>query len=413
MRRKFDFIVVGAGIVGLAVARELHARHPHESICVLEKEPDTGKHASGRNSGVLHSGIYYAPGSLKAQVSVEGRRLMTEYCDRNGLPIQRAGKVILPVRADDDQQLDLLLSRAEANGVRAQLLDEAELKEVEPRAHSITGKALFVPDACIVDPKVILHFIVDDLRKQDVELRFNTRVTAVNPEESTVTAGGDTLEFGHLFNAAGAHADTVARGFGVGSHYTILPFKGLYYRVDPASGMNIRHLIYAVPDLRVPFLGVHYMKAISGDVFLGPTVIPAFGRENYTLFQGLSLFDTSEILLRIAQQYVRNNQGFRRLVHQESLRFLRRYFAQAAQALTPDIRPAHLLACDKVGIRAQLLDTRSKELVMDFLIERTPNSTHVLNAVSPAFTSSFAFAKLVVDPSALQPAESPALQGRV
>ena len=132
-------------------------------------------------------------------------------------------------------------------------------------------------------------------------------------------------------------------------------------------------------------------------------MIPAFGRENYTLFQGLSLFDTSEILFRIAQQYLRNNQGFRRLVHQESLRFLRRYFALAARALTPDIRPGHLLACDKVGIRAQLLDTRSKELVMDFLIERTPNSTHVLNAVSPAFTSSFAFAKLVLGPPATEP----------
>lgn len=401
MPKNYDFVVVGAGIVGLAIARELHARHPQQSICVLEKELDTGKHASGRNSGVLHSGIYYAPGSMKARVSVEGRGLMMQYCDENNLPIVRAGKVILPVRPDDDRQLDILLSRAKANGVRADLLDQNQLREVEPKAHSITGKALYVPDACVVDPKAILHHIVEDLRSQNVETRFGTRVTSVNAKASEVTAGNDSLSFGHLFNAAGAYADVVAKGFGVGSHYTILPFRGLYYRVDPAAEMHIQHLIYAVPDLRVPFLGVHYMRTVSGDVFLGPTVIPAFGRENYTFFQGLNLFDTSEILLRIAQQYARNNQGFRRLVHQESLRFLRHYFAQAAQSLTPDIRPKHLLPCDKVGIRAQLLDTRSKELVMDFLIEGTSNSTHVLNAVSPAFTSSFAFSRLVLDQSAL------------
>jgi L-2-hydroxyglutarate oxidase LhgO len=392
-----DFVVVGAGIVGLAIARELRSRYPQKSICVLEKEVDTGKHASGRNSGVLHSGIYYAPGSVKARVSVEGRRLMTDYCDTNGLPILRAGKVILPVRADDDRQLEILLKRAETNGVRAELLDQKQLHEIEPRAYSITGKALYVPDACLVDPKVILHNIVGELRGKNVDIRFQHRVTSVDAKTSNLTAGKDTFSFGYLFNAAGTYADVVAKAFGAGSHYTILPFRGMYYRVDPAAGMNIRHLVYAVPDLRVPFLGVHYMKTIGGDVFLGPTVIPAFGRENYTFFRGLSLYDTSQILMRIAQQYALNNQGFRRLVHQESLRFLRRYFAQAAQALTPDIRPGHLLACDKVGIRAQLLDTRTKELVMDFLIERAGNSTHVLNAVSPAFTSSFAFAQLVLD----------------
>lgn len=397
MSRNFDFVVVGAGIVGLAIARELRARNPQGSICVLEKEADTGKHASGRNSGVLHSGIYYAPGSVKARVSVEGRRMMTEYCDLNHLPIVRAGKVILPVRPDDDSQLDLLLSRAQANSVRAEMIDQKQLQDLEPAAHSITGKALYVPDACVVDSKSILHHLVQDLRSRSVEIQFGKQVTSVKPQESSIVAGSETFSYGHLFSAAGAYADVVAKGFGIAERYTILPFRGLYYRVDPTSGMNIQHLVYAVPDLRVPFLGVHYMRTVGGEVFLGPTVIPAFGRENYTFFEGLNLFDTSQILLRVAQQYVINNQGFRRLVHQESLRFLRRFFARAAQALTPGIRPEHLLACDKVGIRAQLLDKNSKELVMDFLIENAGNSTHVLNAVSPAFTSSFAFAQLVLD----------------
>src|SRR5262249_48787465 len=157
----------------------------------------------------------------------------------------------------------------------------------------------------------------------------------------------------------------------------------IYFKLSPQSGIPIHHLIYAVPDLRVPFLGVHFMKTVEGEIYLGPTVIPAFGRENYKWLDGLSLFDTSSILLRIAGQYAVNHQGFRRLVYVEGRRFLKRYFAEAAQALVPAIRTEHLLSSDKVGIRAQLLDTRKRELVMDFVVEKAANSTHVLNAVSP------------------------------
>lgn len=398
MARNYDFVVVGAGIVGLAIARELKSRYPQQTICIFEKESDVGKHASGRNSGVLHSGIYYKPGSLKARVSVEGRRLMASYCEEKQLPLVRAGKVILPVHEDDNSQLDLLFSRAQANGVNAELMDDRQLKEVEPEAYSRTGKSLYVPDAFVVDPKAILHRIADDLKTQGVDLQFGRKITAVDPKNATLQVEGESISFGHLINAAGAYADIVAKAFGVGRQYTILPFRGIYYKLAETSGIAVSHLIYAVPDLRVPFLGVHFMKSVKGEIYLGPTVIPAFGRENYTWLTGLNLFDTSSILMRIAQQYLGNKQGFRRLVSQEGRRFIRRYFAQAAQALVPAIRAEHLLPCDKVGIRAQLLDTTSNELVMDFLVERTPNSTHVLNAVSPAFTSSFAFAKLVLDP---------------
>jgi len=396
LSRSYDFVVVGAGIVGLTLAAELRKKFPQQTIAVFEKEADLGKHASGRNSGVLHSGIYYSPGSLKARVSVEGRRLMKQYCEEHDLPIHNIGKVILPVRDGDDQQLELLLSRAKANGVQAELLDDKQLAEIEPSAHSRTGKSLFVPEACVVDPKAVLHCIAKELKRQNVDLFFGSRITKVDSTCSNLSANGENVSFGHLYNAAGVYADVVARAFGIAQQYTILPFKGIYYRLSESSGISVKHLIYAVPDLRVPFLGVHFMKTVADEVFLGPTVIPAFGRENYSLFQGLNFFDTGSILLRIAQQYVRNEQGFRMLIHKEGKRFLRRYFAEAAQALVPSIRPRHLLSCDKVGIRAQLLDTTTNQLVMDFLVEKTSNSTHVLNAVSPAFTSSFAFAKLVL-----------------
>jgi (S)-2-hydroxyglutarate dehydrogenase len=393
----YDFVVVGAGIVGLAVARELRTQHPNANICIFEKEEGVGKHASGRNSGVLHSGIYYSAGSVKARVSVEGRRLMTEYCEENKLPLNRTGKVILPVRQDDDPQIELLLSRAKANGVRAELLNDQQLKEVEPNAHSITGKSLYVPDACVVDSKKILRHLAQELKSKIVELRFGSRITKANAKESWIQVDAQQISFGHLFNCAGAYADVLAKAFEIGKNYTILPFKGIYYKLSPQSGIQIQHLIYAVPDLRVPFLGVHFMKTVDGEIYLGPTVIPAFGRENYKWLDGLSLFDTSSILLRIAEQYAVNHQGFRRLVYVEGRRFLKRYFADAAQALVPAIRAEHLLSSDKVGIRSQLLDTRKRELVMDFVVEKAANSTHVLNAVSPAFTSSFAFAKLVLE----------------
>ncbi len=395
----YDFVVVGAGIVGLALARELRQLYPQAKVGVFEKEKDLGKHASGRNSGVLHSGIYYAPESLKARVSVEGRRLMSEYCEANKLPLYRAGKVMLPVREDDNTQLELLLSRAQTNGVRAEMIDNQQLSEIEPAAFSRTGKALYVPDAFVVEPKKILSCIAEELKAQNVTVNLDTKIDSFDRANSTFQVNGRTISFGHLFNAAGAHADTVAKAFGIGKNYTILPFKGIYYRLSPTSGIAVNHLIYAVPDLRVPFLGIHFMKTVAGEVFLGPTVIPAFGRENYSLFQGLSLFETSSILFRIAQQYISNNQGFRNLIYSEGRRFLRRYFAEAAQELVPAIRTNHLLSSDKVGIRAQLLDTNKKELVMDFVVERAGNSTHILNAVSPAFTSSFAFARYILSAS--------------
>lgn len=177
------------------------------------------------------------------------------------------------------------------------------------------------------------------------------------------------------------------------SRYTILPFKGIYYRLAEASGLRINGLIYPVPDLRVPFFGVHFTTKVDGTVFLGPTAVPAFGRENYANLQGLSLSDTRQILVRLAQQYVTNHQGFRTLVHEEGARYFKEPFAAAARALVPRLQTQHLLRSDKVGIRAQLLDLERKELVMDFVVEQEEHSIHILNAISPAFS----FARLVVN----------------
>lgn len=397
MSTRADFLVIGAGVVGLSIARELKQRVPKSRIIVLEKEAGLGRHMSGRNSGVLHSGLYYPESSLKARVCVDGMRAMATYCEERGLPIARLGKVIVPANEGDGPQLELLEHRAKANGARVEIIDSQRLREIEPEAHSVTGKALYSPDTAVIDPHAILDRLASELREAGVELRFGQRFEDVDVKAATARTGDDRIAYGHLFNSAGLQADRVAQAFGIGKKYTAIPFKGLYWKLAPNSGLTVNGLIYPVPDMNVPFLGVHFTKKVDGAIYLGPTAIPALGRENYHGLTGLEPTEIGPMLGRLLSLYTRNKQGFRNYAHAESLRFFRARFAEAARALAPNLRPEHLLPSDKVGIRAQLLDLEKGELVMDFLVEHGDNSTHVLNAVSPAFTSAFSFAKLVLD----------------
>ena len=354
---------------------------------LLEKEAAVGLHASGRNSGVLHSGIYYPAGSLKGKLCAAGAREMAQFCDDERLPIDRLGKVILPVRADDDAQLDVLLDRARSNGAVAEVIDEKQLSEVEPAARTITGRALFSPYTAVVDPLKIVQRVAASL-----DVRTNQRVVGVRGGNVITTS--DAFAYGHFINAAGLFADRVAKMCGAGEQYVMLPFKGMYYDV---RNLPLRRLIYPVPDLRVPFLGVHLTKSIDGHVLLGPTALPALGRENYRGLEGVNAGDLAQIAIRLARQFATNAQGFRALVKQELGRMTKHAFAEEARVLVPSLRDEHLGPSDHVGIRAQLVDTKKGELVMDFLIERGERSLHVLNAVSPGFTTAFSFARYVVD----------------
>jgi L-2-hydroxyglutarate oxidase LhgO len=394
-----DIVIVGAGILGLSLARELLLRDPARKIILLEKESSLGKHSSGRNSGVLHSGIYYPTDSIKARVCAEGAKQLAEYCEQYGLPIHHTGKVVIPTREADDHQLDMLYARAKSNGARAELIDRKALQQIEPEAYTPSGRALYSPDTAVIDPLTILHHLGDELTQRGVRILFDQYIEAVNPDNSTLKSNGETICFGHVFNTAGLHADQVAKSFGVGRDYTILPFKGTYYELASTAGLDIRGLIYPVPDLRVPFLGVHFTKALSGKIYIGPSALPVWGRENYHGLEGVSLSESSSIFFRLAGQYLNNHQGFRVYAHEEATRLLKRNFVAAAKKLVPRISSQHLLRSEKVGIRAQLLNTRTHELAMDFIVEQGEASTHILNAVSPAFTSAFSFAKLVIDQS--------------
>lgn len=392
-----DIVVVGAGVVGLSLARELKLRSPDLKIIILEKELDLGKHASGRNSGVLHSGIYYPEGSLKAKVCREGSDVLAEYCHAENLPLDRCGKVIVPVRPTDDAQLTLLYNRAIANGVPVEWIDAQQLKALEPDAHTITGKALYVQSTAAFDPKAILQALFRELVRLGVEIRFGQKVQDVDPEQGVIQLPEGSIHFGYLFNTAGLHADRIAKNFDLAKKYTVVPFKGLYYQLDKQSGLSISRHIYPVPDLNMPFLGVHFTKSISCKIYLGPTAVPALGRENYRGLSGIEWGEAPVNAWHLLQLYMANQQGFRQFTHEESGRYFKPCFAQAAKALVPKLESRHLLACDKVGIRPQFLDLEKKTLVMDFLVERGEKSTHILNAISPAFTCAFTFARFVLD----------------
>jgi L-2-hydroxyglutarate oxidase LhgO len=396
--RSYDFLVVGAGIVGLTIAREIGIRHPDASIAVLEKEDGTGCHSSGRNSGVLHSGIYYPPESLKAKVCAQGAKEIAEMCEQLGLPLRRCGKVLVATRAEDAPQLELLADRARKNRIPFEQLDEQELKSIEPEARSACGRALYIPSTAVGSPKAVLRAVQQELTQRGIEIRFDARVVGVDAKTRQVMLQtGDRLGYGHVVNAAGLHADTVAHLFDVGRRYTLLPFKGIYWQLDPKAGFDIRHLIYPVPDLRVPFLGVHTTTTTDGNTYLGPTAVPAFGRENYTGTEGIAPAELSGILSLLSLQYLRGLDGFRRLAWQEGRRYFKPWFVKAAQGVLPRLRSEHLVKSSKIGIRAQMLDRESGRLVTDFLVEGGPDSTHILNAISPAWTSSFPFARYVCD----------------
>ncbi|MDP3705855.1 MAG: L-2-hydroxyglutarate oxidase [Legionellaceae bacterium] len=391
-----DFVIIGAGILGLTIARELRTQYPKSKIVVLEKEHQIGLHASGRNSGILHAGIYYKSDSLKAKFCLEGSRAMAAYCDEHHLPIHRIGKIIVPGKAADAAVLNTLYARAIENGTNVQLINGDDLRRLEPHARIEADLALFSPETAVVDPKSILKHLQESLIKQHVLFYFNHFCKTVNTKQKKISVGTHDMSYGHLFNTAGLYADQVASACGLQDRYTMIPFKGMYYELAPSSSIQINHLIYPVPDMNVPFLGVHFTKSIHGTIYVGPTAIPVLGREHYTGWSGIRMSEAVDTFRQLGRHYMTNKQGFRAYAHQEIPRFIKSRFVASARSLVPSLSASDLIKSKKVGIRAQLFDKQKQELAMDFIVSSTGNETHVLNAVSPAFTSSFSFSKHVV-----------------
>jgi L-2-hydroxyglutarate oxidase LhgO len=391
LQERTDVLVVGGGIIGLTIAREL-VRAGRRDVVVLEKEQDLGKHASGRNSGVLHAGIYYAPDSAKAKTCLAGNKLMRAFCKEKGLPVLEAGKVIVARDESELPTLEELHRRATANGARVRFVDEKELAELEPMART-TGRALHSLDTAAVDPKLVLGALRAELEGAGVRIVTGCRFLGRAGPERARTSTGE-ISFSRLVNAAGAHCDEVARAFGVAEHYRLIPFKGIYRKLRPGATYPVNGNIYPVPDIRNPFLGVHFSRSVHGDVYVGPTAIPALGRENYGLLAGAD-FEALSIALSDAALFV-TNEKFRTVALSEPRKYVPAFFHRDAARLVKSYDPALFPRADKVGIRPQLVDWRTKELIMDFLVEARDAGVHVLNPISPAFTSSMDLARTVV-----------------
>lgn len=388
-----DVLICGAGIVGLTIARALLAKGA-DRIVVLEKECEIGRHASGRNSGVLHAGVYYPADSLKAKLCLRGNRLMKEYCKEKRLPLREMGKVVVAKQEGEVQTLQKLYETALTNGAKVELIDEKQLEVYEPYARTCR-QALCSYDTAIVDPQAILNSLVDDLLKTGkVKILTDTSFTGLQGTRSAKTSAG-TVRFGTFVNAAGAHSDTIAHCLGLAKEFRLLPFKGTYKKLKPEKAFLVKANIYPVPDLRNPFLGVHFTRGIHDDVYIGPTAIPALGRENYRLFENLN-HESLRILLDDGLMFL-SNAKFRNLALTEPRKYFTRAFFEDAKSLVKDLKPEYLDNCEKVGIRPQLVNWGKKELVMDFMVLKDQESLHILNAISPAFTSSMAFADYVVD----------------
>lgn len=390
-----DYLIIGAGIIGLALARELRTRYPQAAILVIDKEADVALHGSGRNSGVLHAGFYYSADSLKARFTRDGNRLMREYVKGRGLAINECHKVVVASDESEIEGVRELQRRGERNGVEVRIIDEQELAEIDPNART-TGIALYSPTTATVDPHQVCHALRTDLEAAGVRFRFGQGYLRRLDDSSIVTTGGLRVTAGLTINAAGLYADRIARDYGFSKNYTIIPFKGIYLKYT-GPDKPVRTNIYPVPNLKNPFLGVHYTVTVDGTVKIGPTAIPAFWRQNYAGLENFSLTELLEIIGWESRLFLSDSFGFRGLALAELKKYDRAFFTGLATRMVKQIDTAGFNQWSTPGIRAQLLNTATKELVQDFVVEGDGRSIHVLNAVSPAFTCSFPFAAWVVE----------------
>ena len=388
-----DVAVIGGGIVGLALADAWLAAHPGSSVVVFDKEERLAEHASGRNSGVLHAGFYYAPDSLKAQLTRRGNQLLRAFCAERDVPIRETGKVVVTTSAEQLPQLDDLYARGQANGVPLEMVDEAGLRDLEPLART-HERALWSPSTAVADPVAVVEALAARVRERGGEVRLGTPVLEADP--GWIRTPYQRIEVGHTINAAGLYADRVARWFGVGEDYAMLPFKGLYWYSSWPAGRLQRH-VYPVPDPRNPFLGVHLTVTVSGRTKVGPTAIPSLWREDYGGVRGINTRELAGIA-RLYPRFLRSpHHDVPGLVRTELPKYSRRHLVSQARALVPSVNAEDFRERGRVGVRAQLLHVPSGKLEMDFVVRPGERSTHVLNAVSPAWTSSLAMAEWIVE----------------
>lgn len=411
--QKKDIVVIGAGIAGTSIARALSELG--YGVDVLEKEPYLSQHQTARSSGVAHSGYNYTPGSIKAELSREGNRRITEYCEEHQFPINRSGKIIVARDERDVSYLKELVENARLNQVEIRLLnmhnqkDRDFLKEKEPYAKTYRY-ALWSPSTAVVDPIKIASSFAEEARSNGAEFMFGTEMTGVNSDKSVIyTDKGDEIGYDYLINCAGLHADEIAHMFGLAPQYEVVPFRGDYSVLSDDKSDLVNGNIYRVPDKGNPWtLGVHLTRTVEGKVIVGPTATPVLGRENYSGLNDLHVPESMRILSRDIELLI-SDRAFRELAWEEMHGMHKKYHASQVARILDTVSVNDLIKSDfkkeydgdfglpseinhaRSGIRAQIYDRTKKQLVKDFLIIEGENSIHILNAVSPLITCSLPF----------------------
>ena len=386
---KFDIVIIGGGIVGLATALALKSQFPQHSLAILEKEPQLADHQTGHNSGVIHAGIYYKPGSYKAKLCVEGARLMTEFCEETGVRYDRCGKLIVATGEDELPRLQALYERGTANGICGlELIGPERIRELEPHARAV--RALYSPNTAITDYRMVAEAMAKRIVDAGGSIFLSSRVHAIKRSDGLfhLETARKTVQCRSIINCSGLFADRVARMMGLRPDVRLIPFRGEYYSLGSECRL-VRGLIYPVPDPEFPFLGVHFTKRIQGGYEAGPNAVLAFAREGYTL-SNVCWKDLFE-MFGFAGFWAMARKHWRTQAYELYRSVSRRAFLHALQKLVPELRNKDLEPGGS-GVRAQIV-TAEGSLVDDFLIVEAPNAINVLNAPSPAATASIAIGR--------------------
>ncbi|GEK60066.1 hydroxyglutarate oxidase [Marinococcus halophilus] len=388
-----DYIIIGGGIVGLSVAYELTKQHPHANVTVLEKEEKVAFHQTGHNSGVIHSGIYYTPGSLKARLAKQGNKSMRQFAEKHQIPIDICGKVIVATEEKELPHLENLYQRGLQNELDIEKLSKSELLEKEPHVRGIAG--IYVPSTGIIDYSKVSNKLAELIEQQNGQIKYGTAVTAIseNTDSVEINTNKEVYNGRYLINCAGLQSDRIAELAGYHLDLKIVPFRGEYYKFVEEKRDLVRNLIYPVPNPEFPFLGAHFTRMMDGNVDAGPNAVLGFKREGYKK-RDINIKDLSEVLLykgfwKLAKPYLKEGIG-------EMIRSVnKKKFVQNLQKLIPEVQEEDLIIGPR-GVRAQAL-TKDGKMVDDFYIVSGKKSLHVCNAPSPAATASLEIGKNIVE----------------